>query len=746
MINIIYELLYVFTAAAGLLASLSKPLGLGKAGFFLLVFQLSLTSLFVIFKNTNLLGKLISAGIFSSLSIFFFIMTKYKAFEGKAFDEYRFLWVYAIALAAFILGELLAYFRTFGNIVASIAFLSLIPLMFLKVDTNKLFVASVFSLAIIILAKETQIRWKKHGDTELKKHISYISPFIILTVVLILVAPISKTPYKWYVVRFIYKNVNTAIQNIKIKNAIHKDTDYAISLLDFSDEGNLNGRVYDSSNRTLTVAWIPAEMNHLKLSGKNFSTFNGREWIDDDNDTSPDSMFDTMGVLAAVDDYTDNPDEFARWENIYIEYLQMNTEYVFAPAKSATQKSRFPVLNEDIRVSGDDIRWPETKTFKTKYTLTYLLVNSESEEYVDFINNCKKPSEESYNRHLSEFGVKSNPDYSYEKFLTHQEYIHAKYTKEVVLSDELSAYMDELLKGCDTDYEKLLRIEELLKSFEYTKTPGKLPSYVTNETEFLDYFIFESREGYCNFFATAFVLLARSQGIPARYVQGYSTPTNNMKSMYIYSNMAHAWPEVYFDNAGWTAFEPTPGYDGGSFWDSSASASHMPPYGQYSGGNTETNNEEDSNLPDLPELETKKPSISSVRWYTIVIPIASPLVLIVLLISISKIISSARFNKMSDDRKFIIVCRQIFTILKLLGRGIRDDETISEYKQRLEKDYKFDRLSFMNDLETILYSSKKESSLYKEAGENALKIRKGYIYELRKKSLLGFVKYHIRYW
>ena len=119
--------------------------------------------------------------------------------------------------------------------------------------------------------------------------------------------------------------------------------------------------------------------------------------------------------------------------------------------------------------------------------------------------------------------------------------------------------MDGLLEGADSDYDRLERIEKLLSSFEYSTSPGDLPETVRSEADFADYFILEKKEGYCTHFATAFVILARSCGIPARYVQGYSV-LSRAAGFEVLSDRTHAWPEAYIDGVGWLIFEPTPGY------------------------------------------------------------------------------------------------------------------------------------------------------------------------------------------
>ena len=741
MVTILYELLYVFTAASALLSTLANPVGFEKITFILFVFQLGITVLFVLFKNSSVTGRLISIGILFSVTVFILILSRYDAFLGKAAENLRLLWLLAFAVAAFILGELLAYVRVFGIIVSALSFAALIPFVFLKIEISKLTVVSVFLLVLLTIANETQRRWKKYGNTELKTHMVFIAPFIILIAILILASPSSSKPYKWPIVKTIYHKVNATIKDLKIRASIRKDEDYAEAVMGFSDEGNISGDVKKNRERVLAVIGIPRETDRLKIAGKNFSTFTGRGWIDDDTDTAPDSMYDTIGLLASISEYTDTPENYIHWEEMYFEYIQMNTSYVFTPQKSAVRKSKFPIYNYELINSGSDVLWPESRSYKTRYYMTYVLINTENEDFVEFLKEGSAPAKESYRDALSNFGLKKDPEYTYEKFEKHQEYIKDFYCKDVVLSDELRAYMDELLKDCDSDYEKLVRIRSMLKTMEYSPTPGEIPAYVTDETEFLDYFILKEQKGYCSFFATAFVLLARAEGIPARYVQGYSTPTYGNTSLYITSDMAHAWAEVYFDNAGWIAFDATPGYEGGSYWSSIEKKYDLPEFGVYE---PKQETQDYNPIPELPEKEEDEDAFA-LRWYMIVIPAVSGLAIIALFFMIFRLRAVLRFKKLDHDKQFVIISKQIFTALKLLGLPIEEGETISEYKYRLSEDYDESRLSFMDDLERYLYSSGVESTNKKGVTENASLIRDRFLYELKHKALLKYIKYLLLY-
>ncbi|KGN36304.1 transglutaminase TgpA family protein [Knoellia subterranea] len=68
-----------------------------------------------------------------------------------------------------------------------------------------------------------------------------------------------------------------------------------------------------------------------------------------------------------------------------------------------------------------------------------------------------------------------------------------------------------------------------------------------------------SRTGYCVQFASAFVMAARIKGIPARLAIGFLPGTFANASYTVRAADAHAWPELWFPDLGWTRFEPTPG-------------------------------------------------------------------------------------------------------------------------------------------------------------------------------------------
>ncbi len=109
-----------------------------------------------------------------------------------------------------------------------------------------------------------------------------------------------------------------------------------------------------------------------------------------------------------------------------------------------------------------------------------------------------------------------------------------------------------------TPYDRAAAIERYLREeFPYTLDVPRPPA----QADIADYFLFELKEGYCDYYATAMVVLARAAGLPARMVVGYVNGRYDMaNARYIVTEAdAHAWVEVYFPTYGWIEFEPTGG-------------------------------------------------------------------------------------------------------------------------------------------------------------------------------------------
>jgi transglutaminase-like putative cysteine protease len=120
-----------------------------------------------------------------------------------------------------------------------------------------------------------------------------------------------------------------------------------------------------------------------------------------------------------------------------------------------------------------------------------------------------------------------------------------------------------------TERELLARtVLHLQAGYRYTLQPGPFRRNGDPVAEFL----FEKKKGYCEYFATAAVLLLRAQGVPARFVKGLSVGPHNHYGgdlFVVRESDAHAWVEAYLPGEGWVEADPTPAAD--------FAAAHAPP-------------------------------------------------------------------------------------------------------------------------------------------------------------------------
>lgn len=126
----------------------------------------------------------------------------------------------------------------------------------------------------------------------------------------------------------------------------------------------------------------------------------------------------------------------------------------------------------------------------------------------------------------------------------------------VDLPERVRALAREIAGGDSGHYDKMRSLESYLAQFPYTLEPDDVPRNI----DFVDYFLFEGREGYCVYFASALAVLARCEGIPTRYVEGFVLPQEqNADGGYTVTGaQAHAWVEAWFPGFGWVSFEATP--------------------------------------------------------------------------------------------------------------------------------------------------------------------------------------------
>lgn len=133
-----------------------------------------------------------------------------------------------------------------------------------------------------------------------------------------------------------------------------------------------------------------------------------------------------------------------------------------------------------------------------------------------------------------------------------------RYTQLPELDPRVKELTSSIVAGAENDFDRAWQIQESLRrNGRYTDSP---PSLEQAGRSPIEAFILGELEGHCEYFASAMVAMARTQGLPSRLVNGFAGGVPNELGRFIEVTQAdaHAWVEIHFENAGWVRFDPTP--------------------------------------------------------------------------------------------------------------------------------------------------------------------------------------------
>lgn len=124
------------------------------------------------------------------------------------------------------------------------------------------------------------------------------------------------------------------------------------------------------------------------------------------------------------------------------------------------------------------------------------------------------------------------------------------------ITPETRALAERLTAPYDNPFDKAVAVRDYLRANIVYNDQIPAPP---DDVDPIHYTLFESREGYCNYYATAMAVMLRLQGIPARVAAGYAQGEwDDATSSYrVRASNAHTWVEVFFPGYGWIQFEPT---------------------------------------------------------------------------------------------------------------------------------------------------------------------------------------------
>ena len=624
--------------------------------------------LFLLYQNKQ---RRLMIGISSAV-----IFLLYFLINGLPADAGRYLLIGIVCLSCLLIIKAVER-HPFGRyLVIGACFFLLFLSIVDKAKTDKVVFLPFFFFLLINIVEIIQIRWPKQGNTDLNMHSLYLAPFILLMILMLGRFQLPDRPYEWDFLKSTGWWIRAKWESLINKYDFSSSNDSDSLFTGFSNVVSLGNGLYKNSRRIMKVSSSYYGKDIIKLGGKTFDTFEDLRWIKTDKSSLDYRTYDVLESLCAVIS-SDGDIYFDHLRNVYldIDCSGIVTAHIFHPLKSLPYIEKTPLTQ-----SGGDLFFDST--IKPSYRIRFYHFFRNDEDLKNAIADQRPVDAVAFSEALKIVTSADPKICTFEGFKAYQKTIRDIYGQKPLISAKTAGLLEETVKDAATDYEKLLAIEKLLSSLHYDLEPGELPESVNTAADFLDYLLFESQKGYCVHYATAFVLLARAQGLPARFVQGYAFSLRNGQAD-VRSYMAHAWPEVYLDGFGWLDFEPTP-------------PSHPTTGTQQTVSVEEAT---DSGIVSAQDDKNTDP-VRFVQIFLICIAFVS------VLIPVFEVIHKIRFDRLPPAQKIRILFKQNLRLLKRIGSGLRKNETLSEFALRL-KDTRYSRTADIIPVyEELIYGSR----------------------------------------
>ena len=691
-----------------------------SAAGFVICLALSLLIIFLRgMKRKNRLRGICTA------AVFIIVLAIAAGEENRQLFIEEYLWVLHIIFlssAALIAGILAARNIWVRRIAAAALVIYAAAETVLSREISKEAFALICFIVLVRIAEEIQRRWVKSGSPDIKAHITGISPILLAVCISVYLVPAPAEPYDWQFAKNIYSGASSLFGRI-YGYLTHPSDDYGS--IGFSDSGSFLAGLQGNDEVVLHIETGNPAVKEVRLAGCISGDFTGREWIFDTGTESSYRMTDTAETACAVRKYAGAAQsDLLQNTNMYFESFMYNTKYIFSPGKIRLEKTKekLPGISE----RNGSIISEQRLGYNDSYLISCYVLNYSSPELPELLNNAEPITEAEWDQTARAENIYGKDDYSFADYLDHSSDIYEKYCRPRGLSERAKAVIDEIKNSSDSRYGRAKKLEAYLKKLEYSTDAGALPDTVTDAGSFLDHFLFTSKKGWCMHFATAFVLMADEMGMPCRYVQGYTAKRDISGDMIVKQSNAHAWPEVYFDNVGWVAFEPTPGFAVPAGW------------GRYENTANAENEMNDTDTGDDTAEEsetTEESSQTGIDPMIFIIPTAAVAGSLLFFCIVSRFGSRRRYERMNPQEKFTYLTQQDLRLLGLLGFPRENGETLSEYYDRIMRSERQDikeQIGFIPLYETVLYSDREITAADiepSEAAHNALR-------ELVKKSSL----------
>ena len=701
-----------------------------KPGYLLCI---AVTLWFITLRNMKKQTRLRSIGIV----LFFFtglaLSLREETMQAVAAEYFWVIWIVCFSAVSWITGILADKCIWLRRAADAAMILYCIIGTVLKAEISKEVFALICFLLLMHTLEEIQLKWKKSGCPDMKEHITRIAPILLAGCLTVYVMPAPEKPYDWQWAKTLCSKAVTGFHKV-YGIMTHPSDDYG--KIGFSDHNSFLAGLRSNDEIVMYIKADNKTVNEFRLVGCISSDFKGRSWAFDTENSGFSRLLDTMETSGAVQKYgTAARTDYLQKNDLQCEFCLYNTQYIFSPAKIKMKETK--AKNRKIAEKNGSLISEKRLHYQDSFFISCLILNYANPNLEHFLTDAEPIDEEEWNRTAATEDVLNQNEYSYAAYQKYRRDVYEQCCRSYGVSEKAAALINRIQGTSSNRYEAMKQLEAYLRTMTYSTDCGSLPADVTDAKSFLDYFLFTSQQGYCVHFATAFVLLANEMGVPCRFVQGYHVKKDENGSFVVRQSNAHAWPEVYFDNVGWVAFEPTPGYSVTAGWQTEESLVNL--------------NEPDPFVPDfadiLPDTEESiaetEQTAAKTNLRIILIPALAVVCFLLMFYVISRSVSRHQYQQMPVTDKFLYLSRQNLRLLGFLGFRMADDETLAEYEKRIKcsgKQEFCDQLGFIPVFEAVLYSDQTITDKEMKSAENNYRmllalVKKG---KLRNRILLLF--------
>jgi hypothetical protein len=609
-------------------------------------------------------------------------------------------------------------------ILAVVIMTAMIIMSISKVDINKAVVSiGIFYILTILVELNGFIYSRKTGKPEKKEGILYLAPICLIIAVLAILLPSKPEPLQWRAVKYVYNNVKDQIEVWKTELDYYlgkSSSEFAINLTGYSEEsGELesDGSLIKDSKIALRISGLDKNKS-VYLTGSISDIYTGSSWeksylgyLEGEQEYFLDYA-ELFFALSRQDLEVLQNNRFVERKTLKIIYNNIKTKTFFYPAKT----SWYDILSgyNKINTEAGQINFMKARGRGTTYQSIFYEINLKGDAFIQMLKEADTFSydteidmkQESMDYvqdtsllHDNRSDIQLNEDI-YETLGKRADMIKTQYTTlPEELPDRVRELAEEITAEYDTTYDKLKAIEEYLMEYTYSLTTKKIPE----NADFIDYFLYDSKQGYCTSYATAMAVLGRCIGIPTRYVEGFMAKFNlrDEELMYLVKNsQAHAWAEAYIEGVGWIPFEATPPFYDNRYtqWTepakagAAASSEAINPYENYISEQEQGGFQQEEFTVVLEEEDNSAEILGG--FIIFLSAIAVLLMILVIYYYVLKYRDKKEYEVADDSRKMYMLFLRILRHLKREGFVLDGQETILMLSQRVKEEIHFDKVTF----------------------------------------------------